>query len=67
MALYCRIKGVENSLMGAFDYSDHYSLSCQPSTPEKRLISLANGQFSCASRITHGGGYFATPTGTHQL
>jgi len=27
MALYCRIKGVENSLMGAFNFSDHYSFT----------------------------------------
>jgi hypothetical protein len=29
MALYCRIKGVENSLMGAFNFSNHYSFGCQ--------------------------------------
>jgi hypothetical protein len=27
MALYCRIKGVENSLMGAFNFSNHYSFT----------------------------------------
>jgi len=41
MALYCRIKGVENSLMGAFNFSDHYSFTCQPSAISFQLSAVS--------------------------
>ena len=48
MALYCRIKGVENSLMGAFNFSDHYSFT--------------EGQrFNIALKCRHGRSAFRPP------
>jgi hypothetical protein len=41
MALYCRIKGVENSLMGAINFLHHYSFTGQLSAISLQLSALS--------------------------